>query len=162
MVETVANVASVESPVLNCKFPRISNELDGLAMKRPGFRTIQMLVATVWFLGSAILLAASLFTDSYSAGLWAEIYFAAVTVLSVAAFVAFGWDKWKAGRDGQRIPEKTLHMLAVFGGWPGAVLGQQLFRHKTVKPVFRTLLLGITILHIATVLFLLLRPLFAE
>ncbi len=131
-------------------------------MKKLGFRTILLLVAGSWFLGAGSLLAASLFTDSYSAGLWAEIYLAAVTVLSVATFVAFGWDKWKAGRDGQRIPEKTLHLLAVFGGWPGAVLGQQLFRHKTVKPVFRTILFGIMTLHIATMLFLLLRPLFGE
>ncbi|MCP4175135.1 MAG: DUF1294 domain-containing protein, partial [Fuerstiella sp.] len=66
---------------------------------------------------------------------------------SPITFGAFGWDKWKAERDGRRIPEKFLYFLALAGGWPGAVIGQTVFRHKTIKPVFRTILFGIMSVH---------------
>jgi uncharacterized membrane protein YsdA (DUF1294 family) len=60
--------------------------------------------------------------------------------INVIAFLAFGWDKRQAERDGSRIAERTLIGLAVFGGALGALIGQQVFRHKTKKQPFRTLL----------------------
>ena len=38
----------------------------------------------------------------------------------------------------RRVPETTLLVLGLAGGWPGAILGQQCFRHKTQKQPFRT------------------------
>lgn len=58
-------------------------------------------------------------------------------VASVATFVAYAFDKGSARRGAQRTPEKTLHALAVAGGWPGALLAQQLLRHKSAKAEFR-------------------------
>ena len=60
--------------------------------------------------------------------------------INVIAFLAFGWDKRQAERDGSRIAERTLIGLALFGGALGALIGQQVFRHKTKKQPFRTLL----------------------
>lgn len=60
--------------------------------------------------------------------------------LNVIAFLAFGFDKHQAARHGSRIPERTLLALALFGGALGALIGQQVFRHKTQKQPFRTLL----------------------
>ncbi|GAA1507240.1 DUF1294 domain-containing protein [Agromyces terreus] len=58
--------------------------------------------------------------------------------LSVVAFAAYGLDKAAAGRAGRRrTPESTLHLLGLLGGWPGALVAQQLFRHKTRKRSFR-------------------------
>jgi uncharacterized membrane protein YsdA (DUF1294 family) len=57
---------------------------------------------------------------------------------SVITFFVYARDKAIAGTDERRIPEDTLHMLAVIGGWPGAALAQKHFRHKTVKETFRT------------------------
>ncbi len=131
-------------------------------MKIPGIRRFLLICSTGWFLGAVGLLCASILTNAFSAGLWAELYFAAVTVLSPAAFAAFGWDKWKAGREGQRIPEKTLHWLSAFGGWPGAILGQQLFRHKTIKPVFRSILFATMVLHVILAMVFVLRQFIAE
>ena len=60
--------------------------------------------------------------------------------INVIAFLAFGWDKRQAERDGSRIAERTLLGIALFGGALGALIGQQVFRHKTRKQPFRTLL----------------------
>jgi uncharacterized membrane protein YsdA (DUF1294 family) len=49
----------------------------------------------------------------------------------------YGFDKLCALKERQRISEKTLHVFSVLGGWLGAYLGQQLFRHKTLKKNFR-------------------------
>ena len=75
--------------------------------------------------------------------------------INVIAFLAFGWDKRQAERDGSRIAERTLIGLALFGGALGALIGQQVFRHKTQKQPFRTLLwLAAVINLLAAVVFL--------
>jgi uncharacterized membrane protein YsdA (DUF1294 family) len=60
--------------------------------------------------------------------------------VNVIAFLAFGWDKRQSIHHGSRIAERTLIALALFGGALGALVGQQVFRHKTQKQPFRTLL----------------------
>lgn len=57
--------------------------------------------------------------------------------LSVIAFGAYAADKAAARAGRRRTPESTLHLLALAGGWPGALLAQRTFRHKTTKPSFR-------------------------
>lgn len=58
-------------------------------------------------------------------------------VASVAAVVAYGVDKSAARHGRWRTAESTLHVLAVLGGWPGALVAQRLFRHKSRKPTFQ-------------------------
>lgn len=49
----------------------------------------------------------------------------------------FYWsDKRRAQRNEWRIPEANLHFWALIGGWPGAFIAQQQFRHKTKKLSF--------------------------
>lgn len=67
-------------------------------------------------------------------GLWGS-YMA----MSLATFIVYALDK-RAARLGQwRVKEATLHGLALLCGWPGALLAQNLLRHKSVKPAFRRL-----------------------
>ena len=55
---------------------------------------------------------------------------------SLIAFIAYAIDK-AAAREGRwRTQESTLHLLALVGGWPGALLAQRQFRHKTAKTSF--------------------------
>ena len=66
-----------------------------------------------------------------------KFYLLVTCVVSLATFCVYGWDKRQAVRNAQRVPEKTLHLLAVFGGWPGALLAQYVFRHKNRKASFQ-------------------------
>lgn len=62
---------------------------------------------------------------------------AGYAVLSAMTFVAYALDK-SAARDGLfRISENRLHMASLVGGWPGALVAQQVLRHKSSKTAFR-------------------------
>ena len=54
-----------------------------------------------------------------------------LAVMNVAAFVMMGADKRRARKSRWRISEKALFAAALAGGSAGAVLGMQIFRHKT-------------------------------
>ena len=58
-------------------------------------------------------------------------------VVSLMAFAIYYKDKRAAVTGSWRTPESTLHIWALFGGWPGAVIAQQTLRHKTQKKSFR-------------------------
>ena len=66
-----------------------------------------------------------------------------LVVINIAAYAAFGWDKYKARWGGWRIPEKTLLMLALIGGSAGAWIGMKRFRHKIRKARFKVCILVI-------------------
>lgn len=68
-------------------------------------------------------------------------------LMSVIAFGLYGYDKKQARRGGQRTPEKLLHGIELLGGWPGALLAQQVFRHKTRKFSYQLVFWLIVLLH---------------
>lgn len=57
--------------------------------------------------------------------------------LSLITFAVYAIDKTAAARRGARVPEKTLLLLGLLGGWPGGLLAQLCLRHKTRKQPFR-------------------------
>lgn len=63
-----------------------------------------------------------------------------LTLANLLAYAAFALDKKRARRGEWRVPERTLLMLAMLGGWLGAKLGQHRLRHKTRKQPFRAML----------------------
>lgn len=55
-----------------------------------------------------------------------------LALINIVTLLVYGWDKLRAKKHGaRRVPEKTLIFLALLGGSLGALLGMQLFRHKT-------------------------------
>ncbi len=48
-----------------------------------------------------------------------------------------------------RTPEKRLHQLELLGGWIGAFIAQQIFRHKTTKPRFQLTFNLVVIFHLS-------------
>lgn len=72
----------------------------------------------------------------------AAVYFIAASSIT---FIAYALDKRAAKNQSWRIKESRLHLLALLGGWPGALLAQQALRHKSAKTSFK-IILWLTIL----------------
>ena len=70
-------------------------------------------------------------------GTFSALLFWAFAGMSSIAFILYGLDKWAAIRNTQRTSEATLQSCALLGGWPGALLAQQVFRHKSSKRSFQ-------------------------
>jgi uncharacterized membrane protein YsdA (DUF1294 family)/cold shock CspA family protein len=66
---------------------------------------------------------------------------------SAIAFLAYATDKLAAEQGRWRTSESTLHLLGLVGGWPGALVAQQLFRHKTRKRSFQVTFWGTVVLN---------------
>ena len=45
------------------------------------------------------------------------------------------------------LPEASLHLLEMLGGWPGAILAQRRFRHKCAKGAYQFTFWVIVLLH---------------
>lgn len=71
--------------------------------------------------------------------------------MSVVALGFYLYDKGAAARGEQRTPENTLHLIALLGGWPGALIGQGLFRHKTSKASFQAVFWLTVALNLAAI-----------
>jgi len=110
------------------------------------------LFSIIWLGVAALVIGYDLWSDSDWPKWLTRIYFWATLTLSLLAFLCYGWDKRQARLDGRRISERTLHRFAIFGGWPGAVLGQQFFRHKTVKTGFQFKHTLILVAHLFVIL----------
>jgi len=75
-------------------------------------------------------------TRAWNVPLWVGSLYLVTSVLS---FIVYRADKNAAVERGWRIPERSLLLLGLVGGWPGAIIGQQVLRHKTKKLRFRYL-----------------------
>lgn len=75
--------------------------------------------------------------------------FAWVAVLSAFTLLCYAVDKIAAKQNWRRTPERTLHAAAALGGWPGALLAQTLFRHKSSKAPFQRVFWATVVLNIA-------------
>jgi uncharacterized membrane protein YsdA (DUF1294 family) len=63
---------------------------------------------------------------------------ALVTLLaSAACYGVYAADKHRARTGAWRISERMLHLLELFGGWPGAFLAQRRLRHKSSKASYQ-------------------------
>lgn len=65
------------------------------------------------------------------------IIFLLYFVLSTLTYGAYALDKSAAKNGAWRTQESTLHLFALAGGWPGALIAQQRLRHKSQKESFR-------------------------
>jgi uncharacterized membrane protein YsdA (DUF1294 family)/cold shock CspA family protein len=58
-------------------------------------------------------------------------------IASSVTFVAYALDKSAAKQNKWRTAEATLHIFALVGGWPGALVAQRWLRHKSKKLSFQ-------------------------
>lgn len=71
-----------------------------------------------------------------------------LAAINLSTFVLYGLDKLCAVQRWQRVPELLLHFLAIAGGSPGALLGQQVYNHKISKLKFILLYWFIVIIQL--------------
>ena len=93
-------------------------------------RALPCLGAVLFFVGMAVPVCRETMPPY---PLW--VYFE----VSILTFAIYAWDKSAAKNGTRRIRENTLHLFALACGWPGAILAQQLLRHKTQKASFQRL-----------------------
>lgn len=91
-----------------------------------------------WTLPRLVVIPAFVLVWLYVASQWPvkPMVLAVYIGLSLLAFLAYAVDKSAAINGRWRTPEMTLHLLSLAGGWPGALVAQQLLRHKSSKPSF--------------------------
>jgi uncharacterized membrane protein YsdA (DUF1294 family)/cold shock CspA family protein len=94
----------------------------------PAFLLVYALVATIWRVSNWV----------------AALYLAA----SVVCFVVYVVDKSAAVAGRWRVSESTLIFLGLVGGWPGAIVAQQVSRHKSNKAAFRSVFWGSVVLNV--------------
>jgi len=71
----------------------------------------------------------------------------AYPLVSLFSFCQYWLDKQSAQKGRWRTPENSLHIAELLGGWPGALVAQQVFRHKTRKASFQLVFWAIVALH---------------
>lgn len=83
--------------------------------------------------------------------------FLAYLMLSVITFLIYAHDKSAANKGAWRTSESTLHLFAIVGGWPGAMVAQSRLRHKSKKQSF-IIVFWVTVIVNCSVLTWLLSP----
>jgi len=100
--------------------------------------TARLMIASVFLTLVAGLVVAGKLPFAVLAG-----YLAA----SLLAFAVYACDKSAARNRQWRTPENSLHLLALLGGWPGALVAQQRLRHKSKKSSFQAVFWATVILN---------------
>ena len=77
-----------------------------------------------------------------------------LVAVNLVSFTLYGLDKLKAKKGLWRIRESTLLLIALLGGSVGALLGMEVFRHKTKHWQFKVLVPVFLVLHIALAVWL--------
>lgn len=97
------------------------------------------------------LLLAGVFAGWITIGLDGPLLLAWLVAVNLVAVAFYGWDKIAAILAVSRVPERTLHLLALAGGSFGAYVAGSLFHHKTAKAGFQWKFWGVVALQAALV-----------
>ncbi len=100
------------------------------------FATLALLLV---FPGLALLQLSRSTDLRLALGLW--------LVICAATWVLYLRDKRRAEAGEWRVPEATLHLLELAGGWPAAFLAQRKLRHKIAKTSYQVAFFTIVALH---------------
>ncbi len=80
-----------------------------------------------------------------SSGIFAP--FLVYPLMSLVTFKLYAEDKSRAQQKQWRIPENTLHLSELAGGWLGGFIAQRRLRHKSIKQSYQITFWAIVILH---------------
>lgn len=119
-----------------------ARKVQRVAQRRPGAVRRAAASGSAWTAGWPLAwLVMGLYAGLLAWSLWAARIPAwlpaGIGLLSLATACAYGLDKRAARAGHRRTPERVLQLLALAGGWPGALIAQRLLRHKTRKTTFQ-------------------------
>lgn len=106
-------------------------------------------MALIWLLAAVFVIVELFVHEAFRPGWMLAAYALLTLVMSGVGFVLYGIDKRRARHEKRRIPERTLHVIELLGGWPGALIAQRLFRHKTAKMSYRVVYWIIVLAHLS-------------
>ena len=89
--------------------------------------------------------------------IWEIAALSALIVMNIVAFAVCAADKRAAIRNKRRVRERTLFLLALFGGAAGLYISMMVFRHKTRKMRFKVLIPAILFAQAALITWIILR-----
>ena len=95
----------------------------------PAFLLVYLAVAVIWRVPG-----------------WVAALYAGASVLCALVYAI---DKSAAVAGRWRVSESTLHTLSLVGGWPGALVAQQVLRHKSNKAAFRSVFWATVVANVA-------------
>lgn len=104
---------------------------EGRSFQRKSFKKIFILIVCIVYALMVSALIRSFDLSRYMLG--------AVFALNIVTYFFYKADKTAARANLWRVSKKTLHLLSLLGGWPGALIAQRTLRHKTSKTQFRVL-----------------------
>ncbi|ACL25328.1 DUF1294 domain-containing protein [Chloroflexus aggregans] len=94
---------------------------------------------------AAFITLLGLATITVELPVWIIGWYLATSLVTLTLYIE---DKWRARRGMRRIREKTLHRWELLGGWPGALIAQELARHKVKKSSYMFTFWLIVVLHL--------------
>ena len=78
---------------------------------------------------------------------------ALLLLINLITFSVFSYDKQLAKNRKNRISERSLFLLMLFGGTIGGLLAMLIFRHKTKKSSFKLMVFGIIVIQLVLLYF---------
>ncbi|MEY2849718.1 MAG: hypothetical protein RI885_2385 [Actinomycetota bacterium] len=118
----------------------------GLAVPRARSRSRWTKQNPISYVAILAFITLYLIVDIYwDVPVWVAALYLATSLLCVIVYAA---DKRAAVVGRWRISESTLLALGLLGGWPGAIVAQQLLRHKTRKRSFQWAFWGCVALNV--------------
>lgn len=112
----------------------------------------------VWLAGAIVLAFFGVLAGLFDRQYLPVSIVAAYGGVSLLLFVMYGIDKGAAKRGGQRTAENTLHFFELCCGWPGALLAQQVFRHKTRKGSYQFVFWLAVLANLGALVWLMIAP----
>lgn len=114
-------------PSLNMRAPQRGRE------RRQVRRSLTGIILSMNILAGAFALLAWALFD----GRLPLVAFVVILAANIGALITYAADKSAAAKGNWRVSEARLHFMEVLGGWPAALVAQQLLRHKTRKLSFQ-------------------------
>jgi uncharacterized membrane protein YsdA (DUF1294 family) len=103
----------------------------------------------LWWLAGALNVAGTCVLALGARWPW---WIAWLCAINAATFLLYSYDKRAAIARWWRVPERLLHVQALLGGSPLAIVAQRLFRHKTIKGRFQAVMWLIVVVQAGALL----------